>query len=236
MKALVARNLRKRFGKRDVVKGVSLEVFSKEIVGLVGPNGAGKTTTFYMISGFLLPDAGKIFLGNKDISSLTVQERAKEGIIYLPQETSVFRKLTVEENIKCSAEIYQRDGIERYVEELLKIFGLYHLRRKKGEKLSGGERRRVEIARALATSPSFLLLDEPFTGIDPIMISELRELIVMLKNKGLGVLLSDHNVREVLRICDRIYIISEGEVIFEGSPHEVVRSEEVRKVYLGEEF
>lgn len=236
MKKLEARNLRKRFGKREVVKGVSIHVSSEEIVGLVGPNGAGKTTTFYMISGFLVPDEGRIFLGDKDITPLTVQDRAREGIVYLPQEPSVFRKLTVEENIRCAVELYQCDGVERYVEELMKTFGLTHLKGKRGEKLSGGERRRVEIARALATQPSFLLLDEPFTGIDPIMISELRELIVMMKNRGLGIIVSDHNVREILRICDRIYIIADGEVLFEGSPEEVVNSKEVKRVYLGEEF
>ncbi len=235
---LRAERLEKRFGKKQAVKGVNLELRPGEIVGLLGPNGAGKTTTFYMLAGFLRPDAGRILLGKESLEALPVYRRARRGIIYLPQEPSVFRKLSVEENVRLVLEemALSLKEIQRRVEELLSLLGLEALKEQKAYSLSGGERRRVEIMRALAMEPRFLLLDEPFAGIDPIAVSELKELLRRLKDRGLGILISDHNVRETLAVCDRAYIVAGGEIIAAGPPSEIVTREKVRKLYLGEDF
>lgn len=235
---LEARGLSKSFGKREVVKGVSLKVQSGEIVGLLGPNGAGKTTTFYMIIGFVRPDRGEILLDGEDLKELPVYLRAKKGITYLPQEPSVFRRLTVLENLLAVLELLPLEKEERInrAYKVLEELGIRELERQKASTLSGGERRKVEIARALVLEPSFILLDEPFAGIDPLTVSEVQRIILGLKEKGIGVLLSDHNVYETLKICDRAYILYEGQVLKEGSPEEIVGHEGVRKVYLGESF
>ncbi len=235
---LRAEGLHKRFKAREVVRGVNLEIRAGEIVGLLGPNGAGKTTTFYMIAGFLRPDAGKVLLGEKDITFLPVYRRARAGIVYLPQEPSVFRKLSVEENVWLVLEERQSDLREarQKLETLLSFFSLERLRSQKGYALSGGERRRVEIMRALATEPRFLLLDEPFAGIDPLAVADLKSMLKRLKKEGLGLLISDHNVRETLAVCDRAYIVAGGEIIASGPPEEIVRDEKVRASYLGEDF
>ncbi len=230
--------LRKSYRGREVVRGVDIEVGRGEIVGLLGPNGAGKTTTFYMMVGLVRPDEGRVLLDGRDVGRLGVVERARAGIVYLPQEASVFRRLTVEENVVLVLEERGKDREEarRRAEELLEVFGLKGLRNQKAATLSGGERRRVEIMRALAAEPSYLLLDEPFAGIDPIAVSQLKELFALLKGRGLGLLVSDHNVRETLSVCDRAYIVSEGRIIAKGVPEEVVRDERVKASYLGEEF
>jgi lipopolysaccharide export system ATP-binding protein len=221
-----------------VVRGVSLQVRRGEAVGLLGPNGAGKTTCFYMITGLIPVDTGSIFMDGHDITALPMYRRARLGIGYLPQEASIFRGLTVEQNIMAVAELVERDSQRRrqLVDDLLAEFAIEHLRRAPALALSGGERRRVEIARALATQPSFMLLDEPFAGIDPIAIGEIRKLVHHLKERGIGVLITDHNVRETLDIIDRAYIIHDGEVMTEGSPREIVSNMDVRRVYLGEKF
>lgn len=228
----------KSFRRRPVVRGVSLQVRRGEVVGLLGPNGAGKTTCFYMITGLIPVDTGSIFLDGHDITALPMYRRARLGIGYLPQEASIFRGLTVEQNIMAVAELVERDGQKRrqLVDDLLAEFAIEHLRRAPALALSGGERRRVEIARALATQPSFMLLDEPFAGIDPIAIGEIRKLVHHLKERGIGVLITDHNVRETLDIIDRAYIIHDGEVMTEGTPREIVSNMDVRRVYLGEKF
>ena len=235
---LVADQIGKSFRRRPVVRGVSLQVKRGEAVGLLGPNGAGKTTCFYMITGLIPVDTGSIYLDGHDITSLPMYRRARLGVGYLPQEASIFRGLTVEQNIMSVAELVEHDRQRRrqLVDDLLAEFGIEHLRRAPALALSGGERRRVEIARALATQPSFMLLDEPFAGIDPIAIGEIRKLVTHLKERGIGVLITDHNVRETLDIIDRAYIIHDGEVISEGTPEEVVSNIEVRRVYLGERF
>jgi len=237
MKTLAGKNLEKNYGRKKVVDGVTIHVEKGELVGLAGPNGAGKTTTFYMISGFLFPDRGSVVLDGEDITDLPVHLRARKGIVYLPQEPSIFRRLTVEENILSALELYypRKIAMEK-LELVLNTFHLSHLRKKKGGNLSGGERRRTEIARAFSVEPHFMLLDEPFTGIDPLMTSELTELLKSLKGKGVGLLISDHNIKEVLKISDRIYILYEGKVIFHGKPDEVVKDERVRELYLGEGF
>jgi lipopolysaccharide export system ATP-binding protein len=237
MKTLAAKNLEKIYSRRKVVDGVSIYMEKGELVGLAGPNGAGKTTTFYIISGFIYPDKGSVLLDDEDITDLPVHLRARKGIVYLPQEPSIFRRLTVEENILSALELYnpKKVAMEK-LEVLLNTFHLSHLRKKKGGNLSGGERRRTEVARAFSVEPHFMLLDEPFTGIDPLMTSELMELLRTLKSKGVGILVSDHNIKEVLKICDRIYILYEGKVIFHGRPDEVVKNEKVRELYLGEDF
>jgi len=237
MKTLAGKNLEKSYSKKKVVDGVTLHLQEGELVGLAGPNGAGKTTTFYIISGFVSPDKGKVLLDDEDITSLPVHLRARKGIVYLPQEPSIFRRLSVEENILSALELYnpKKVALEK-LEVLLNTFHLSHLRKKKGGNLSGGERRRTEIARAFSVEPHFMLLDEPFTGIDPLMTSELMELLKTLKNKGVGILISDHNIKEVLKICERVYILYEGKVIFHGTPEEVIRNEKVRELYLGEDF
>ncbi len=235
---LVARDLGKTYKKRQVVRGVSLSVRRGEAVGLLGPNGAGKTTTFYMITGLVRPDAGTIRLDGHAITGLPMYRRARLGIGYLPQEASVFRGLDVGQNIMAALEVIEpdRDRREQMLDELLDEFGIAHLRRTPALALSGGERRRVEIARALASQPSYILLDEPLAGIDPIAVGDIRELVSHLKDRGIGVLITDHNVRETLEIIDRAYIMHGGAVLMEGSPREVVANEDVRRVYLGERF
>jgi len=236
--SITVKNITKIYGGRKVVDGVTIKVLEGEVVGLLGPNGAGKTTTFYCILGLVKPDGGKVFLGEDDITDAPTYIKARKGISYLPQEPSVFRKLTVEENIKAVLEMHQLPAreIEERTKNLLERFGIAHLKRQKASSLSGGERRRLEMARALSISPKFLLLDEPFAGIDPIAVYEIQELIKELKAMNIGILITDHNVRETLRIIDRAYIIGHGKVIASGSPEEVANKEIVRKVYLGERF
>ncbi|HQT67435.1 MAG: LPS export ABC transporter ATP-binding protein [Rhodospirillales bacterium 20-60-12] len=235
---LIAKGLGKQFSKRPVVRNVSIALRRGEAVGLLGPNGAGKTTTFYMIVGLIQPDSGTISLDGAEISALPMYRRARLGIGYLPQEASVFRGLTVEQNITAALEVVEADRYRResLLDELLAEFGISHLRRTPALALSGGERRRVEIARALATAPNYILLDEPLAGIDPIAVGEIRDLVSHLKHRGLGVLITDHNVRETLEIIDRAYILHDGQVLMEGKPDEVVAHQDVRRVYLGERF
>ncbi|MES2984858.1 MAG: LPS export ABC transporter ATP-binding protein [Pseudomonadota bacterium] len=235
---LVVRNLGKQYSKRPVVRNVSLSLQRGEAVGLLGPNGAGKTTCFYMITGLVTPDYGSIFFDGVDITNLPMYRRARLGIGYLPQEASIFRGLTVEQNIMAVLEVSERDPQTRYamVDELLAEFSITHLRKSPALSLSGGERRRAEIARALAGRPSFILLDEPLAGIDPIAIAEVRDLVKHLKDRGIGVLITDHNVRETLDVIDRAYIIHDGIVLMEGTPSDIVNNDEVRRVYLGERF
>jgi lipopolysaccharide export system ATP-binding protein len=238
MSVLRAASLRKRFKSRTVVDGVSLEVSSGEVVGLLGPNGAGKTTCFYMIVGLVPADAGSIHLDDRDLTQLPIHRRARLGISYLPQENSVFRKLSVEENVQAVLELQglPAQDIQPRLAELLGELNILHLRKHTALSLSGGERRRVEIARALGTRPSFILLDEPFAGIDPIAVLDIQRIIGYLKERGIGVLITDHNVRETLGICDRAYIISDGTVLANGRPEEIVGNDNVRRVYLGENF
>ena len=235
---LVATGLGKSFRKRPVVRNVSVTLRRGEVVGLLGPNGAGKTTTFYMIVGLIQPDTGSIVLDGADISTLPMYRRARLGVGYLPQEASVFRGLTVEQNIMAALEVVEddRDRRDAMLTELLAEFSILHLRRTPAVALSGGERRRVEIARALATGPSYILLDEPLAGIDPIAVGEIRDMVTQLKDRGLGVVITDHNVRETLEVIDRAYILHDGQVLMEGLPDEVVAHPDVRRVYLGERF
>jgi lipopolysaccharide export system ATP-binding protein len=241
---LVVRGLQKSYGKRLVVRDVSLQVDCGEVVGLLGPNGAGKTTSFYMIVGLVPSDAGEIDINGVDISNLPIHRRAVMGLSYLPQEASVFRKLTVEENIRAVLELqHNADGkplgkkeINERLDTLLSELQIEKLRENPALSLSGGERRRVEIARALATNPRFILLDEPFAGIDPIAVIEIQRIIGFLKERGIGVLITDHNVRETLGICDRAYIINQGAVLASGRPDDIITNESVRRVYLGEHF
>ena len=228
----------KSFGRRPVVRGVSLSLRRGEVVGLLGPNGAGKTTCFYMITGVLPADYGTIGLDGHDITGLPMYRRARLGIGYLPQEASVFRGLTAEENIRAAAELVEPDSAHcaTLVDSLLAEFSISHIRHTPSIALSGGERRRVEIARALATHPSYILLDEPLAGIDPIAINDIRELVRHLKDRGIGVLITDHNVREALDLIDRAYIMHDGQVIMEGTPQDIVQDKDVRRVYLGERF
>lgn len=238
MAKLFTKNLMKIYGKRRVVNDVSIELNKGEIVGLLGPNGAGKTTTFNMVLGFVKPDGGKVFLDSTDITDLPVYRRARLGISYLPQEVSVFRKMTVEENLMAVLEtlpISRQERKERMT-SLLELMGIQHLAKSKAYTLSGGERRRVEIARALVLRPSFLLLDEPFTGVDPKAVQELQELIRQLRDNGLGIFITDHSVREALEITDRSYIIYEGRVEISGTSQELITSERARKIYFGERF
>ena len=236
--SLRAENLKKSYRGRCVVNNVSILVSPGEIVGLLGPNGAGKTTTFYMVLGLERPDAGQILLGAQDITRLPIHKRARSGISYLPQEASVFRKLTVEENILAILETLKLSRQERHekLEQLLEDFHLGHVRRNKGYALSGGERRRTEIARCLTIEPKFILLDEPFAGIDPKAIDDIQQIIKGLRDRGIGVLITDHNVREALEITDRAYIINEGQIFRTGTPHALTTDPEVRRVYLGEKF
>ncbi len=228
----------KRFRKRPVLRGVSLSLRRGEAVGLLGPNGAGKTTCFYILTGLIRPDAGHIELDGYDITELPMYRRARLGIGYLPQEASIFRGLNVEENIRAVLEVVEPDRARReaQLDELLAEFSIAHLRQAPALALSGGERRRCEIARALATRPAFMLLDEPLAGIDPIAVGDIRDLVSHLKDRGIGVLITDHNVRETLEIVDRAYILHEGQVLREGSPSEIVLDEDVRRVYLGDRF
>jgi lipopolysaccharide export system ATP-binding protein len=230
--------LQKRFKARTVVRDVSLQVSSGEVVGLLGPNGAGKTTCFYMIVGLMASDGGQIILDQKNLNRMPIHKRARMGLAYLPQEASIFRKLTVAENIKAVLELHLDDGrrIEERLESLLNDLHIAHLRNSAAMSLSGGERRRVEIARALATHPRFILLDEPFAGVDPIAVRDIQGIIHFLRERQIGVLITDHNVRETLKICDRAYIINDGSVLACGAPEEIVYNESVRKVYLGEHF
>jgi lipopolysaccharide export system ATP-binding protein len=240
---LVVRGLQKSYGARQVVHDVSLEVASGEVVGLLGPNGAGKTTSFYMIVGLVPSDAGEIDLDGKAISRLPIHRRATLGLSYLPQEASVFRKLTVEDNIRAVLELQRINGkplartdIDKRMNDLLADLQIERLRENQALSLSGGERRRVEIARALATNPRFVLLDEPFAGVDPIAVIEIQRIVRFLKERGIGVLITDHNVRETLGICDRAYIINQGSVLASGRPDDIIANESVRRVYLGEHF
>ena len=235
---LTTTDLRKSYKKRKVVQGVSLEVNSGEVVGLLGPNGAGKTTCFYMVVGLVACDGGEVYVDGQRITHLPIHRRARLGLSYLPQEASVFRKLTVIENIRAVLELQidDADEIERRAEELLAELHIGHIRNSPAAALSGGERRRVEIARALSTDPRFLLLDEPFAGIDPIAVLDIQKIIRFLKDRNIGVLITDHNVRETLGICDHAYILNEGTVLAAGRPDEIIYNESVRKVYLGENF
>jgi lipopolysaccharide export system ATP-binding protein len=238
MHLLEAKGLLKHYGKRQVVKGLNLFVSTGEIVGLLGPNGAGKTTTFYMMVGLIKPDGGRIFLDNEDLTNLPMYRRSLKGISYLPQEPSIFKKLSVEDNLRAVLEIrgLKRDEIESESERLLNEFNLVELAEKDGYKLSGGERRKTEIARAIAIKPMFLLFDEPFAGIDPIAIIELKKMFNYLKEKGLGILITDHNVRDTLSITDRAYVINNGEILEEGSPDRIIADPRVKEIFLGEEF
>jgi len=235
---LRAENIVKKYGKRTVVKDVSFDVSQGEVVGLLGPNGAGKTTSFYMIVGLIQPFSGKIFLEEEEITKLPVYKRAKKGIGYLAQEASVFRKLSIEDNLKAVLEMtafpkeYQKEKLEMLIEE----FGLQHIRKSKGIQLSGGERRRTEIARALAIDPKFILLDEPFAGVDPIAVEDIQQIVIKLKEKNIGVLITDHNVHETLSITDRSYLLFEGSILKAGTAEELAADEQVRRVYLGQNF
>ena len=235
---LTTHKLQKRYKSRTVVHDVSFEVLSGEVVGLLGPNGAGKTTCFYMVVGLVACDGGDVHLDGKKLTHLPMHKRARLGLSYLPQEASVFRKLTVDENVKAVLELQQLSAkeVEARAEELLAELHIGHLRQSPATSLSGGERRRVEIARALATGPRFILLDEPFAGVDPIAVLDIQKIIRFLKERGIGVLITDHNVRETLGICDHAYIINEGRVLASGRPDEIIYNENVRKVYLGENF
>jgi lipopolysaccharide export system ATP-binding protein len=235
---LRAQNLKKRYRSRVVVKDVSLEVRSGEVIGLLGPNGAGKTTCFYMMVGLVAMDGGELYLDGEAVTHMPIHGRARRGLSYLPQEASIFRRLTVEQNIRAVLELHERDSttLQLKLDDLLRELHIVHLRSNSAISLSGGERRRVEIARALATEPRFILLDEPFAGVDPIAVLEIQKIIGFLKERGIGVIITDHNVRETLGICDRAYIINDGSVLACGKPEEIVYNENVRKVYLGEHF
>ncbi len=236
--SLTTHNLKKRYRKKTAVEDVSVAVGSGEVVGLLGPNGAGKTTVFYMIVGLVACDGGEVHLDDKKLTHLPIHRRAKLGVSYLPQEASVFRKLSVIENIKAVLELQNlaADEIEQRAERLLEELHIGHIRHSSAASLSGGERRRVEIARALSTEPRFILLDEPFAGVDPIAVLDIQKIIRFLKERGIGVLITDHNVRETLGICDHAYILNEGSVLASGRPDEIIYNENVRKVYLGENF
>lgn len=239
MSILSVQNLSKKYRKREVVRDVSITVNAGEIVGLLGPNGAGKTTSFHMVVGLIASDKGKIFINDHDVSNLSMDKRARMGLGYLPQESSIFRKLTVEDNIMAILETRKNlseEDANNQLEALLQEFHISHLRNNLGMSLSGGERRRVEIARALAVDPEFLLLDEPFAGIDPISISDIQRIISYLSKRGLGILITDHNVRETLGSCDRAYIVNDGHIIAEGTPDQILANEQVRDIYLGEQF
>ena len=235
---LYAESLVKSYKGREVVKGISLEVNQGEIVGLLGPNGAGKTTSFYMIVGLIKPNDGKIFLDRENITKFPMYKRAQYGIGYLAQEASVFRKLSIEDNIMSVLELTKLSKKERQMkmESLIEEFGLGHIRKNRGDLLSGGERRRTEIARALATDPHFILLDEPFAGVDPVAVEDIQRIVAQLKNKNIGILITDHNVQETLAITDRTYLMFEGRILKAGKPEELAEDEMVRKVYLGQNF
>lgn len=238
MSEISARNLRKVYGKRTVVHDVSFEVKSGEVVGLLGPNGAGKTTCFYMVVGLVSADGGNVRMDTHDLTHMAIHRRARLGLSYLPQEPSIFRKMTVEENIRAILELksYKKDELEAHLGNLLDDLHIAHLREASAVSLSGGERRRVEIARALAINPRFILLDEPFAGVDPIAVLDIQKLVHFLIERDIGVLITDHNVRETLGICDRAYIINEGRVLTSGAPDFIIQDDNARKVYLGENF
>jgi lipopolysaccharide export system ATP-binding protein len=238
MTTLALENLVKIYNGRRVVNSVSMDIKNSRVVGLLGPNGAGKTTTFYMTVGMIKPDDGQVFLDGEDITGFPMYLRARKGVGYLPQETSVFRKLTVKQNIMAILETLPIDksSQKERADMLLEELGIKHLEKQKANLLSGGERRRLEIARALATDPSFMLLDEPFAGIDPLAVIDIKKIIVHLKDRGIGVLISDHNVRETLEVCDKAYILNDGEVMESGSPEKIASSETARRIYLGDEF
>lgn len=235
---IYARDLTKRYGKRTVNNQVSFNVSQGEIVGLLGPNGAGKTTSFYQVVGLVRPDEGKVWLNDLDITKLPMYKRAKMGLGYLPQEASIFRKLSVEDNILSVLQMTKRSRAEQHekLEELLEEFHLTHVRKSNGDVLSGGERRRTEIARALAVDPKFILLDEPFAGIDPIAVEDIQSIVTHLRYKNIGILITDHNVNETLSICDRAYLLIEGKIFIEGTAEELARDEQVRRLYLGRNF
>jgi LPS export ABC transporter ATP-binding protein len=236
--SLKAKNLEKIIKKTKIIKGVSLEINSGEVVGLFGPNGAGKTTTFYLICGLVKPDGGNVELDGEDITSLPLHKKAQKGIGYLAQEASIFRDLSVEDNLYVASELCygnSKEGLE-IVEDLLEKFNIENIRKRKGLNLSGGERRRVEIARALVPKPKFLFLDEPFAGVDPVNVNDIKELVRVLKKENIGVLITDHNVKETLDICNRAYVLKDGEMLSSGNPKEIVNDPNVRKYYLGEEF
>ncbi|HSF58476.1 MAG TPA: LPS export ABC transporter ATP-binding protein [Candidatus Binatia bacterium] len=238
MSILVAEAVAKSYNSRRVVNGVHIEIRGGEIIGLLGPNGAGKTTTFHMMVGLIQPDEGRVLLNNEDLTDAPIYERARAGISYLPQESSIFRRLTVEENLFAILQTLDLNAAEQHerCQALMKMLGVDHLADHKAFTLSGGERRRVEIARALVLSPYFVLLDEPFTGVDPIAVAEIQKIIRKLTESGIGILITDHNVRETLGICDRAYILSEGTVLEEGTPEKIASSDKARKFYLGEGF
>lgn len=235
---LKAENLHKQYGKRKVVNGVTIELNQGEIVGLLGPNGAGKTTTFYMIVGLIKPDEGKVFINEKEVTRYPMYKRARRGVGYLPQEASVFRGLSVEDNIRSVLEMTNVPKAEqrKRTEELIEEFGLGHVRKSLGSVLSGGERRRTEIARALAVNPNFILLDEPFAGVDPIAVEDIQDIVSKLKERNIGVLITDHNVHETLEITDRAYLLFDGGILMAGTAEELAANEHVRKVYLGKNF
>lgn len=238
MPGLNATNLRKRYGPKEVVRGIDLDLSRKEVVGLLGPNGAGKTTTFYMLVGIVKPNDGQVFLGQREITELPLHERARMGVSYLPQESSVFKKLTVRQNLEI---ILEQTGLnstqqKRKADKLLEMFNITSLAGQSAMFLSGGERRRLEIARSLIMNPKFILLDEPFAGIDPIAVIDIQEIIAKLKKMGIGILISDHNVRETLNICDRAYLVYKGQTILAGTPQEIVQDTKARQLYLGEDF
>ncbi len=237
MSILKANNLKKSFKKTQIIKGISIKATASEIVGLLGPNGAGKTTTFYLICGLLKPDEGNVFLDDENITSLPLHKKARLGIGYLPQESSIFRDLSVEDNLYIIAEeYYNKEEQKNVVEELLEQFNIEPIRKRKGINLSGGERRRVEIARALVPKPKFLFLDEPFAGVDPVNVNDIKDLIKLLKENNIGIIITDHNVRETLSICDRAYVLKDGRILTHGNSKEIVNNSEVRKHYLGEKF
>ncbi len=238
MSVLETKDIVKQYKKRRVVDGISLRVETGSVVGLLGPNGAGKTTTFYSIAGFIRPDAGTVLLDGKDISALPIHQRALKGLSYLPQDSSVFKKLTVEENVRIVLEPLglSKKEINKRAGQLMEDLKIDYLAKNRGHSLSGGERRRVEIMRALATNPQFILLDEPFAGIDPLSVADLQQIIYDLKDRGLGVLISDHNVRETLSVCDEAYIVNQGKILINGPAEEIINSELARKMYLGENF
>jgi lipopolysaccharide export system ATP-binding protein len=238
MSAISAQNLRKTYGQRTVVHDVSFEVSSGEVVGLLGPNGAGKTTCFYMVVGLVAADGGNVRMDAHDLTRMAIHQRARLGLSYLPQEPSIFRKMTVEQNIRAILELksYKKDEVEEHLDNLLDDLHIAHLREAAAVSLSGGERRRVEIARALAINPRFILLDEPFAGVDPIAVLDIQKLVHFLIERDIGVLITDHNVRETLGICDRAYIINEGRVLTAGTPDLIIQDDNARKVYLGENF
>jgi len=238
MRELKTENLEKKYGNRKVVNRVSIKVHSGEVVGLLGPNGAGKTTTFYMIVGIIKPFNGRIFLDGESITGTPMYKRARRGIAYLPQEASIFRGLSVKDNILSVMQMkgFSREQSKKRLNELLEELAIKHILNNRGDSLSGGERRRVEIARALVTQPGFLLLDEPFTGIDPIVRADIQKIIIQLKEKGIGILITDHNVRETLEITDRAYIMYEGKILLSGDAHTLINDEHARRVYLGKDF